>query len=228
MVAGKAPKKPASDPDARQQLTAVGLGAEAGGAVDADGWAQSALARRLAAESAEFLEREPLVLRGKVGGKLSLEACQDAAQQALFNVARRVRDGLLDDQVNLPAYLRKAAWNLAMDHLSAEARAELAGQQMQATATTAPLPERVAVGDVDPLHDLVLPAIEAMPSSRRRQVVRLQSQGLDDIEIAAALGIRSDRLHRERHNAVVELRDALGAFIRDGHRKTTQRRKKDR
>ncbi|MEU9088203.1 hypothetical protein [Streptomyces sp. NPDC048357] len=194
--------------------------------MDADGWAQSALARRLAAESEAFLEREPLVLRGKVGGKLSLEACQDAAQQALYNVARRVRDGLLDDQVNLPAYLRKAAWNLAMDHLSAEARAELAGQQMQ--TTSAPLPEQVAVGDVDPLHDLVLPAIEAMPSSRRRQVVRLQSQGLDDIEIAAALGIRSDRLHRERHNAVVELRNVLGVFIRDGHQKPTQRRKKDR
>ncbi|MFF4583775.1 hypothetical protein ACFY15_36320 [Streptomyces sp. NPDC001373] len=105
---------------------------------------------------------------------------------------------------------------------------ELAGDQVETAVSVAPPPEQVAVGDVDPLQDLVLPAIEALPPSKRRQVVRLQSQGLDDIEIAAALGIRADRLHRERHNAVVELRGALGAFIRDGHRKASGRWKKDR
>jgi RNA polymerase sigma-70 factor (ECF subfamily) len=82
--------------------------------------------------------------------------------------------------------------------------------------------------DVDPLKELVRPAIEAMPLSRRRTIVQLQSQGLDDAQISAALGIARDRLHRDRYAAVSELRSKLGKFIRDGHRKKTRRAKKDR
>ncbi|MEV7617534.1 sigma-70 family RNA polymerase sigma factor [Streptomyces sp. NPDC089799] len=227
MVAGKAPRKQAPRPRADKPLAAVEA-AGPGEGEDDNEWARSPLAERLDVEARSFMEREPLVLRAKTGGKLSLPACQDAVAQAVCNVTARLRDGLLDESVNLPAYLRKTAWNLAVDQLTADARVELAGDEVESAATLAPPPEQVAVGDVDPLQDLVLPAIDALPPSQRRQVVRLQSQGLNDIEIAAALGIRADRLHRERHNAVVELRGALRAFIRDGHRKATGRWKKDR
>ncbi|MGW6862456.1 RNA polymerase sigma factor [Streptomyces xanthophaeus] len=214
---------------AGQRLTTVGPDPDSGAAKAGGGdWTQTPLAQRLAREAKSFLEYEPLVLRGKTGGKLSVHACQDVIGQTFANVAARVRDGLLDDGVNLAAYLRKAAWNLALDQLTAQARVELAGDQVEVIASAGAVSEQVAAGDVDPMNDLVLPAIEAMSAGRRRQVVRLQSQGLDDVEIAAALGIRADRLHKERHNAVVELRDALRAFIRDGHRKSTRRLKKDR
>lgn len=53
-----------------------------------------------------------------------------------------------------------------------------------------------------------------------------QSKGLKNIEIAAALGVPADRVHRERYKAVVDLRRALGEFIRDQHRNKTW--KKDR
>ncbi|MFG2639551.1 RNA polymerase sigma factor [Streptomyces sp. NPDC048370] len=171
-----------------------------------------------------FMGREPLFLRRRTDEKLSLQACQDVAQEAFLRVARKAAKGELDEKVNVPAYLRTAAWNLARDRLRSEGRLELAGDGL-----TVSLPEqRQAVGEFDPLEDLVLPAIDAMPQSRRRQVVRLQSQGLSDVQIAASLGMRTDRLHRERHKAVAELRDALGAFIRDEHRRTTRCLKKDR
>ncbi|MEU9946516.1 hypothetical protein [Streptomyces lavendulae] len=40
----------------------------------------------------------------------------------------RLQDGLLSDKVNLSAYLRKAAWNLALIQLTADARVESAGE----------------------------------------------------------------------------------------------------
>ncbi|MCG8970226.1 hypothetical protein [Streptomyces sp. CL12-4] len=81
--------------------------------------------------------------------------------------------------------------------------------------------------DVDLLNELVRPAIEAMPPSRRRMVVQLQSQGLDDAKISETLGIAPDRVHRHRSAAISQLRSALSAFIRDRHRKKTSA-KKDR
>ncbi|MEV0982171.1 hypothetical protein [Streptomyces sp. NPDC049915] len=82
--------------------------------------------------------------------------------------------------------------------------------------------------DFDPLKELVRPAIDAMPLSRRRTVVQLQSQGLDDAQISEVLGIAPARIQRDRYAAVSELRSELGNFIRDGHRKKTRRAKKDR
>ncbi|MEU7114606.1 sigma factor [Streptomyces sp. NPDC046182] len=191
-----------------------------GAALAVDGGA----GQRLYDHYAVFIGREPHALRRRSDEKLSLQACQDIAQEAFLRVARKAARGELDETVNVPAYLRTAAWNLARDRLKAEGRLELAGDGL-----TASMPEqRPAVGEFDPLEDLVRPAIDAMPPSRRRQVVRLQSQGLSDGEIAASLGMRTDRLHRERYKAVLELRDALVAFIRDEHRKTTRCLKKDR
>ncbi|MDT9687194.1 sigma-70 family RNA polymerase sigma factor [Streptomyces sp. P9(2023)] len=181
----------------------------------------------------EFLDREPRLLRRKSDDKLSLQACQDVAQEAFLRVARKAAKGELDEKVNVQAYLRAAAWNLARDRLRSEGKLELAGDgltvSLSSLSSLPSLPEqRQVVGEFDPLEDLVRPAIEAMPPSRRRQIVRLQSQGLSDVQIAASLGMRADRLHRERHKAVRELRDALDAFIRDEHRKTTRCLKKDR
>ncbi|MEU6896231.1 hypothetical protein ABZ934_31705 [Streptomyces sp. NPDC046557] len=193
------------------------------------GWADSEQAQRLAEEALRFLEEEPAVLRGKTDGKLSWAACEDVVQQAASNVLRRATEGLLGDVVNLTAYPRKSAWNLALNQLNAQAREELAGDTVESSAaSSAPPPEQVAVGDLDPMRDLLMRTIDAMRSSVRRQVVLLQLQGLTYVEIAAALGIRTDRLHRERHNAVVELRHALKAFIRDAHRKSSGRGKRDR
>ncbi|MFJ5552507.1 RNA polymerase sigma factor [Streptomyces sp. NPDC093225] len=224
------PKRPA------RSRTAKPLAAVEAGGVDSgeegrrgSGWAESEQAQLLAREAVRFLADEPAVLRGKTDGKLSWAACEDVVAQAVSNVIRRAAAGLLGDVVNLTAYLRRAAWNLARNQLKAQAREELAAETVESSAAPpAPPPDQVAVGDVDPMRDLLMRAIEAMPTSVRRQVVKHQIQGLTDIEIAAALGIRTDRLHRERHNALVELQHALGAFIRDAHRKSSGRRKRDR
>lgn len=188
------------------------------------------LGQRLYDHYPAFMDREPRLLRRKSDDKLSLQACQDVAQEAFLRVSRKAAKGELDEKVNVQAYLRAAAWNLARDRLRSEGKLELAGDSLKVSLPSLPsLPEqRQVVGEFDPLEDLVRPAIEAMPPSLRRQIVRLQSQGLSDVQIAASLGMRTDRLHRERHKAVRELRDALDVFIRDEHRKTTRCLKKDR
>ncbi|QPK50970.1 hypothetical protein H4W23_40175 [Streptomyces gardneri] len=86
--------------------------------------------------------------------------------------------------------------------------------------------QRRPADDFDPLEELVVPTIDAMPLSRPRKVVQLQSQGLNDAQISKVLGIGADRVHRDRYMAVIELRGRLGGYIRDGHRKKKTRRVK--
>ncbi|MGA5564734.1 RNA polymerase sigma factor [Streptomyces platensis] len=162
---------------------------------------------------ATYMTGMPLFLRRRSDKRLSLEACQDIAQEAFLNVARRIQSGEVDEGVNIVAYLTTAAKNLAYSQMRARRHLELADEVLETVSE----PADEECGD-DALEELVWPAIEAMSLSMRKQVVYWQSQGLRDIEIAAALGVPAERVHRERHKAVVELRRALGDFIRDQHR----------
>jgi RNA polymerase sigma factor (sigma-70 family) len=177
------------------------------------------LGKRLLEYYDTFMAKETRFLRNAWKGKLSEQACEDVAQEAFMRVARKVAAAQLEPSVKIGAYLRTTSWNLSLDTLRAQKRTDL----MDDTAlVAAPNPESE---DVDPLKELVRPAIEAMPLSRRRTVVQLQSQGLDDAQIAASLGIAPDRIHRDRYAAVSELRSELSKFIRDGHRKTRRAKK---
>jgi DNA-directed RNA polymerase specialized sigma24 family protein len=180
------------------------------------------LGMRLLDYYATFMVWETQSLRRMGNGKLSEQACEDVAQEAFMRVARKAAAGQLEPGVKIGASLRTTSSRLAIDTLRAQKRTEL----MDDTAlVAAPSP---GGEDVDPLKELVQPAIEAMPLSRRRTVVQLQSQGLDDAQISAALGIAPARIHRDRYAAVSELCSELGTFIRDEHRKKTQRAEKDR
>ncbi|MEU5415696.1 RNA polymerase sigma factor [Streptomyces clavifer] len=171
-----------------------------------------------------FMAAEPLILRKKTNRELSAAACQDVAQEAFERVREKIISGKLDAEVKLPAYLRTTSRNLAVDVLRAQKRFPILYDTD--LVTSVPL-QRRAAEDVDPLEELVVPAIDAMPRTQRRKVVQLQSQGLEDPEIAKALGIAADRLHKDRYAAVSELRSKLGRHIRDGHRKQTRRVKRD-
>jgi RNA polymerase sigma-70 factor (ECF subfamily) len=181
------------------------------------------LGQRLLDSYETFMETETRFLRNMWKGKLSEQACQDVAQEAFMRAARKAATGQLDPAVKIGAYLRTASYHLAIDRLRADKRTDFVDATAVMEATPSPRSE-----DVDPLNELVRPAIEAMPPSRRRTIVQLQSQGLDDTQISAELGIAPDRLHRDRYAAISELRSKLSAFIRDRHRKKTQRAKKDR
>ncbi|MFD7978785.1 RNA polymerase sigma factor [Streptomyces sp. NPDC059071] len=182
------------------------------------------LSQRLVDCYETFMATEPLILRKKTNRRLSEQACQDVAQEAFMKVARKVASGQLAPGVKLPGYLRRASRNLAIDTLRAQARLD----PLDETDLVAVPGQRQPADDFDPLEELVVPAIDAMPLSRRRKVVQLQSQGLDDAQISEVLGIGADRLHRDRYDAVSELRGELGKYIRDGHRNKTRRVKKDR
>ncbi|MEU9313984.1 sigma factor [Streptomyces sp. NPDC048256] len=150
------------------------------------------LGKRLLDYYAIFMARETQSLRRTGNGKLSEQACEDVAQEAFMRVARKVAAGQLEPGVKIGAYLRTTSSRPAIDTPRAQRRTEL----MDDTAlVAAPSP---GGEDVDPLKELVEPAIEAMPLSRRRTVVQLQSQGLDDAQISAALGIAPARIHRDR------------------------------
>jgi RNA polymerase sigma-70 factor (ECF subfamily) len=179
------------------------------------------LGQRLVDYYETFMAQETQFLRSMGNGKLSEQACEDVAQEAFMRVARKVAAAQLGPGVKIGAYLRTTSWNLALDTLRAQKRTDSVDDTVLIAASDS------RNEDVDPLTELVRPAIEAMPLSRRRTVVHLQSQGLDDAQISAALGIAADRIHRDRYAAVSELRSELSQFIRDGHKKT-RRAKKDR
>ncbi|MFE0737466.1 RNA polymerase sigma factor [Streptomyces sp. NPDC058855] len=194
------------------------------GEAPAESSTETDLGQRLVDCYETFMATEPLILRKKTGRQLSEQACQDVAQEAYMKVARKVAAGQLPPQVRLPGYLRRTSRNLAIDYLRAQARLDPLDDEL---VVAVPVQRRPS-DDIDPLEELVVPAIDAMPLSRRRKIVQLQSQGLDDKQIAKALGIAAARIHRDRHAAVSELRGELGEYIRDGHRKQTRRVKKDR
>ncbi|SEE59520.1 RNA polymerase sigma factor [Streptomyces sp. TLI_105] len=168
-----------------------------------------------------FMEAEPRILRRKTNRRLSYQACQDVAHEAYLKVARKVMSGQLGPEVQLSAYLRRTSRNLAIDTLRVQTRLE----PLDDTGLVPAVPsQRQPADDFDPLEELVVPTIDAMPLSRPRKVVQLQSQGLTDTQISKILGIGADRVHRDRYMAVIELRGKLGDYIRDGHRKKKTRR----
>ncbi|MFD5589429.1 RNA polymerase sigma factor [Streptomyces sp. NPDC127063] len=177
------------------------------------------LGKRLLDYYDEFMAKEPRFLHNKFRGRLSEQACEDVAQEAFLKVATKAAAGDLGPDVKIGAYLRTTSWHLAIDTL--RAREQTIGAEREA------VPSQPGE-DCDPLEELVRPAIAAMPRSQRRTVVQLQSQGLDDAQISAELGIARDRIHRDRSAAVSELRSQLGRHIRDEYRKKTRRAKKDR
>jgi RNA polymerase sigma-70 factor (ECF subfamily) len=184
----------------------------------------AALEKQLLSHYPVFMATEPARLRRRANGELPEAACQDIAQEAFERVRGRIVAGRMDAPVNVPAYLGRTAWNLALDVLRAQRRSPV----VHDTDLVTEIPVRRSSSmEVDPLEELVKPVIDAMPPTRRRDVVRLQSQGLEDAAIAEALDIPPERLHKDRHAAVRELRGKLRPNIRDGHRKQTRQVKKD-
>ncbi|MGW2016685.1 RNA polymerase sigma factor [Streptomyces sp. NPDC001927] len=171
-----------------------------------------------------FMATEPLILRKKYQPLLSEAACEDIAQEAYDRVAAKAASGELNSVMKLPGYLRAASRNLAKDALRALQRDPVCFDTDFIAAVPQP---RVSDDEVNLLERLVVPLIDAMPLSRRRKVVQLQSQGLEDAVIASVLGIDRLRVHKDRSSAVGELRGKLGKHIRDGHRKQTRRVEKD-
>ncbi|MFC7924601.1 RNA polymerase sigma factor [Streptomyces cinereoruber] len=183
--------------------------------IDAD------LVRRLRECYPTFMEAEPRILRRKTNRQLSYQACQDVAHEAYLKVTKRVMDGQLGPEVQLAGYLRRTSRNLAIDALRVQMRLDFVDE----TGLTVAIPgQRQPNDDFDPLEELVVPTIDAMPLSRPRKVVQLQSQGLTDTQISRILGIGADRVHRDRYLALLELRGRLSEYIRDGHRKKKTRR----
>ncbi|MEU6482484.1 sigma-70 family RNA polymerase sigma factor [Streptomyces sp. NPDC046887] len=150
-------------------------------------------------------------LHGRFRRGLTVQACEDLAHEAYLRLLERARAGRLTAAEDLDAYLYTTACNLAASEVRRRVETAVADSAIEGLAQG----EETA-RDVDPMDDLVRPAIEAMPPSRCRQVVRLQSQGLTDPQIAERLDIPKARVHRDRYRALIDLRRRLAGHIRDG------------
>ncbi|MFF0561964.1 RNA polymerase sigma factor [Streptomyces sp. NPDC004266] len=118
-----------------------------------------------------FMEAEPRILRRKTNRRLSYQACQDVAHEAYLKVARKAMSSQLGPEVQLAAYLRRTSRNLAIDTLRAQERLE----PLDDTGLVPSVPnQRQPADDFDPLEELVVPTIDAMPLSRlsRRSLQR--------------------------------------------------------
>ncbi|MEU8779602.1 RNA polymerase sigma factor [Streptomyces sp. NPDC048606] len=218
MVGGGAEKEFAPEPDAEEECPP---GAESGDVSEPD------VAQRLLEASGAFMDSGPYVLRRSFRA-LSLATCQDVVGEALLRVGVKAAEGELPADTNVVAYLRATARNLAVDEWRREQRG---GRRTVVTDAQAleGLPEALGQEGVDEgrlrQRELLRREIERMPEGRRRQVVDLQSKGLSDVEIAAALGIAAPQLHKLRSKAIAYLRRKLAGHIRDGHRKKNCERK---
>ncbi|WP_344361526.1 sigma-70 family RNA polymerase sigma factor [Streptomyces gobitricini] len=177
---------------------------------------RGSLGQRLLEIYPAYIERAPYALRRTF--RISLVQGQDVAQEAFLRVARACVTGRAVPGEHLMAYLLGAAHNLAVSTFRRERSV------LVADTVLARLQERrspVATGDLRVLHELVVPAIEEMAPGSRRRIVELQARGLEDGEIAEALGISLENLRVQRHNAIVELRRRLGRHCRPQRRKDT-------
>lgn len=200
----------------------VGEGAEEEFAPDAD------VAQRLLKAYPLFVRTEPSALRRSYRS-WSLAACQDVVQEAYLKVGLKAACGELDPDTDVMAYLRRAVHNLAVDEYRRQQRSGERLTRMGGDGLEAFPQEQEPVDEGRRRQrELMRREIERMPEGQRQQVVALQSRGLTDVEIAAALGIPARRLHNLRNKAVEYLRRKLTGHIRDGHRKKKSNGRKDR
>ncbi|MEW2373408.1 hypothetical protein AB0940_29150 [Streptomyces sp. NPDC006656] len=80
---------------------------------------------------------------------------------------------------------------------------------------------------LDPLEELVIPAIRRMKKTQRRDAAEMRSQGLEDPVIADLMDRKLERIQVLMAKAAAELREdeQLQLHIRDRHRKTRGREK---
>lgn len=160
-----------------------------------------------------FIKQAPYTLRRRFG--MSLMQGQDTAQEAFLMTARACLAGQATPS-NLKGYLFAAAYNLAVSALRRVPEVSVGGVELDQLRERQP--PRTGQ-DLRVLHELVVPAIEDMAPGTRKRIVELQAGGLEDQEIAEALGISLNNLRVQRHKAVVELRRKLNAHSYPHRRK---------
>ncbi|QGV76914.1 RNA polymerase sigma factor [Streptomyces ficellus] len=174
------------------------------------------LGQRLLEVYPAYIERAPEALRRTFG--MSLVQGQDVAQEAFLRVARACLAGRAAPRKHLMAYLLGAAHNLAVSTFRRE-RVVIVADSVLTQLQDHRMPPPAA--DLRVLHEVVVPAIEEMAPGSRKRIVELQAKGLEDREIAEALGISLENLRVQRHNAIVELRRRLRRHCRTQRRKNT-------
>ncbi|MFB7810885.1 hypothetical protein [Streptomyces virginiae] len=134
------------------------------------------------------------------------------------------------------AYARETAKNLAVDAYNklAEPHDEAGLQECERVVVARSSRASDLHGDyagivphtpLDPLNELVIPAIRRMKRTQRREVAEMRSQGMEDQDIAERMDREPARIQTLMTKAAAELREdeQIKLHIRDRHRKTRRR-----
>ncbi|MFD3677646.1 hypothetical protein [Streptomyces sp. NPDC058613] len=160
----------------------------------------------------------------------------DMAHEALVRTyVRWQRDHEKQYRNPLP-YMRETANNLANDAYGelAQPTDDTGLEDCERTIVARPSRSSDLPGDyaglmphtpLDPLEELVIPAIRRMKGTQRRDVAEMRSQGMEDQAIADRMNREPARIHTLMTKAAAELREdeQLQLYIRDRHRKPRRR-----
>ncbi|MFD9538023.1 hypothetical protein [Streptomyces sp. NPDC060010] len=160
----------------------------------------------------------------------------DMAHEALVRTyIRWQQDPEKQDRNPLP-YMRETANNIANDAYAelAQPTDEAGLQECERTIIARPSRSSDLHGDypglvpqtpLDPLEELVIPAIKRMKRTQRRDVAEMRSQGMEDQAIADHMNRQPARIQTLVTKAAAELREdeQLRLHIRDRHRKSRRR-----
>ncbi|MFE9404699.1 hypothetical protein ACFYNY_23495 [Streptomyces sp. NPDC006530] len=149
---------------------------------------------------------------------------EEIAQEALYRTLLAWHSGRFGaDRDPLP-YMQTTAHRLAVDAFRAKER-PCEGSALLRLAELNEAANGAVEMPVDPLQDIVRPAIARMKPTRRRVVAQRQSQGRDEDTIAADLRIPRQQVRSFSSKAVGELRemDGVKAHVRARHLKKSRR-----
>jgi RNA polymerase sigma-70 factor (ECF subfamily) len=138
----------------------------------------------------------------------NVSAADDIVHQAFVKLIAIDEDKALD---NSPAYLTRAARNLALNHirdLRRRSEVGLPDTTLHALPDASPTPEAAAIARCE--LRLVLRAVAALPPRRREAFVLSRFEGLSYDEIAARQGVSRNTVISQIVMALADLNRQIG------------------
>jgi RNA polymerase sigma-70 factor (ECF subfamily) len=139
------------------------------------------------------------------------DQAHDIVQQAFVNIWER-RDEI-DENVNLPSYLRRAIVNVSINHIQKQKRIQIEGEYTQVqldSAATADSGDYLQ-GEVE---EAVKRAVEQLPEKSQLVFSLSRFQGMSNKEIADSLNISIKAVEKHIGKSLKELRVSLAPYLK--------------
>ncbi|MEU6055355.1 sigma factor [Streptomyces xanthochromogenes] len=153
---------------------------------------------------------------------------EDITHEALSRTWEAWSTGRQPVSRNPLPYMYTTARNLALDAIASR-EAPMSDDDLGVLVERRRAPCHEVLTPLDPLDDIVRPAVAGMKDTQRKAVARQQVQGGDEDTIAAALQVPRQQVRSLASKAVRELRDMaeVKPHIRPGHLRRQRRGEED-